>query len=93
MLSLHKSLQVDKRSLQERRLEQAIAANKLSSEQFRAIVEIFNKRSLPMEDFWNYVTSQKMRWASPFEISEAIGEVLPLEEFNNLIDNDITWVN
>ena len=92
MLSLHKSLQVDKSSLHERRLEQAIAAKKLNQENFNAIVEVFNRRSLPMEDFWNYVKGQKMKWSSSFEISDAIGQVLSLEEFNNLIDNDITWV-
>lgn len=76
-------------------LEQAIAAHKLSAEQFSAIVEVFNRESLSIKNFWNYVRDQKMEFGdSSFAVADAIAEVITSEEeFNRLIDKDITWVN
>ena len=94
MLSLHTT--IERRSLEDRLLEQAIAAHLLSAEQFSAIVEVFNKNSIEIEYFWKYVLGEKIKrdgHVSAPVISDAISEVLNDEQFNRLIANDITWVN
>ena len=98
MLSLNTTIETfERRSLEDRLLEQAIAAHKISEEQFSAIVEVLNREQISLQNFWNYVTDRKidkkLDGKSPFDISDAISEVLSIEEFNNLIDKDITWVN
>ena len=94
MLSIS-TKQVDRRSLSTRRYEQAIASHKISAEQFSAIAEVFNRRHISIEFFWKYVCGEKIdrEHISPHAISEAISEVLDVEQFNNLIATDITWVN
>ena len=92
MLSLN-SLEVRK-SLQHRLLEQAIAAHKLNAEQFSSIVEVLNREQISLQNFWNYVTYRELQGdIAPSAISSAIKEVLTTEQFNNLIRQDITWVN
>lgn len=95
MLSLHTTIEsFERKSLEDRLLEQAIAAHKLSAEQFSAIVEVFNREHLSIKNFWNYVTAKKMEYGErAAAVADAMSEVLNIEEFNNLIDNDITWVN
>ena len=92
MLSLN-SLEVRK-SLQDRLFEQAIAAHKLNAEQFSSIVEVLNREQIALQDFWNYVTYRELQGdIAPSAISSAVKEVLTTEQFNNLIRQDITWVN
>lgn len=94
MLSLHTTIETfDRRSLEDRLVEQAIAAHLLSVEQFNAIVEVFRREQLSLENFWNYVRGDKMQYGErSFTVSDAISKVLNEEEFNRLIDSDITWV-
>lgn len=94
MLSLHTTIEsFERKSLEDRLLEQAIAAHLLSAEQFSAIVEVFNREHLCLVNFWNYVTAKKMQYGdSSFAVSDAMSEVLNEEQFNNLITADITWV-
>ena len=93
MLSLNTTIEtLERKSL----LEQAIAAHKLSEENFLAIVEVFNREQIDIEYFWLYVTGQRIKrdgHVTAAAISDAISQVLSIEEFNRLIDNDITWVN
>ena len=92
MLSLN-SLEVRK-SLQERLLEQAVQAHKLSVEHFEEIVEVFNRNHIAIVNFWNYVTNRDIEGEiANSAISSAIKEVLTVEQFNNLIKHDITWAN
>lgn len=95
MLSLHTTIETfERKSLEDRLLEQAIAAHLLSAEQFGAIVEVFNREQLSIQNFWNYVTAKKMEYGErSAAVSDAMLEVLTEEQFNNLICSDITWVN
>ena len=92
MLSLNTT--IERKSLQHRLLEQAIAAHKISAEQFSSIVEVFNREHIGIVNFWNYVTGKKVEvGVGASNVSNAILEVLNEEQFNNLIKHDITWVN
>ena len=92
MLSLN-SLEVRK-SLQERLLNQAISAHKLNAEQFSSIVEVLKREQISLQNFWNYVTDREIsEGVAKSSISSAIKQVLSVEQFNNLIKHDITWVN
>lgn len=97
MLSLNTTIETfERKSLEDRLLEQAIAAHKLSEEQFSAIVEVFNREHIAIEYFWKYVTGERIKrdgHVSAPAIGDAISEVLNVEEFNRLIVSDITWVN
>lgn len=95
MLSLNTTIETfERKSLEDRLLEQAIAAHLLSEEQFSAIVEVFNREHLSIQNFWNYVTAKKMQYGERiFAVSDAMLEVLNIEQFNNLIDSGNTWVN
>ena len=98
MLSLHTTIETfERRSLEDRRLEQAIKANLLSAEQYSAIVKVFNLEQIEMENFWRYVVGESERikrdgHISAPAISQAISEVLNIEQFSNLIASDIAWV-
>ena len=92
MLSLNTT--IERKSLQDRLFEQAIAAHKLNAEQFSAIVEVLNREQISLQNFWNYVTYRELQGdIAPSAISSAVKEVLTTEQFNNLIRQDITWVN
>ena len=92
MLSLN--ITIERRSLQDRLFEQAIAAHKLNAEQFSAIVEVLNREQISLQDFWAYVTDREIsEGVAKSSISSAVKQVLSVEQFNNLIKHDITWVN
>ena len=92
MLSLN--ITIERNSLQDRLFEQAIAAHKLNAEQFSSIVEVLNREQISLQDFWAYVTDREIsEGVAKSSISSAVKQVLSVEQFNNLIKHDITWVN
>lgn len=92
MLSLNTT--IERKSLQDRLFEQAISAHKLNAEQFSSIVEVLNREQISLQDFWAYVTDREIsEGIAKSSISSAIKQVLSVEQFNNLIKHDITWVN
>ena len=94
MLSLHVD-SIENKSIEDRLYEQAISAHLLSEEQFLAIVEVFNREQISLDNFWKYVTGERIKrdgHVSAQAVGDAISEVLNVEEFNRLIASDITWV-
>ena len=95
MFNLHVDSYIENKSIEDRLYEQAIAAHLLSAEQFSAIVEVFNREQISIENFWKYVTGERIKrdgHVSAHAVGDAISEVLNVEEFNRLIASDITWV-
>lgn len=79
------------KSLEERLIEQAIESNKLTLEQYQAIVEAFNMENVDIENFWNYVRGKKVEMDN-WIISGLIKQVLNVEQFKELVKLDIDWV-
>lgn len=79
------------KSLEERLIEQAIESNKLTLEQYQAIVEAFNMENVDIENFWNYVRGKKVEM-DKWIISGLIKQVLNVEQFKELVKLDIDWV-